>query len=1616
MRIFDQRFFVFLLFAVVFYSKTTAQMSGSFSVGSGGDYATISEAIADINSQGLSGDITLTISAGTYAERIDLSNLNNGAFTVTLEGETKQTTIISPPDQDAALIKAGIVMQATHNVTLRNLTYNMSEITDNPSVSPQNIYGIYMEDASNITLDETIVINSTVTGNKYEISSSVYLYNINNVSISANQFEGALYHIEFDYFTDLTISGNTFENASTHIRYFQGELSGGNRTPGNNLTVENNTFTGAFNGIQTSAGSDPSPSNLTMENNEFNYQEANAIRIAGYDAVDIVGNTITSDISGMNPMQISFLSGSEISNNVIETSEGGGGLDLYRSDDIQIYNNIVSSKGFPLELADMKNSEVIHNTFHRNGNNTLRLTVAWIYEGSNNLTLKNNIFSGPAMEMGDVENVAIDFLGNHVNLEQDHNLFDADLGIVVYGASNQTFINGTSIFHEDYDLSELSAWSARVSLDQHSQSLSPVFLDEIDFRIGNGDFRFGTFLSDYSTDIDGETRLEDFVDVGADQYCITIENTEAVSECESYEFAGLTLTESGEYVGEFVATNGCDSLVTLQLTILEPTAGSDDITAEGSYNWNGIIYSASGTYEQTLINQVGCDSVATLNLFIEPYFLEGNFVIGSSEEADFVNFTEAIADLQYATLTGDVMYSVEVGTYHDTLKISNINNGDFSIIFSGEDKATTILHPLDSIDESSSGILIDGTNHVTIQNLTFEMDDISDVSVSQNSIDTKGISVIDSDNITIDNLDLKNNSETSIYNSLTFYIATTLYANNVNELAISNCTFSGAASHITLGDHSNIDILENTFQVARNVIRNTTGGNNLLVELNDFSGPFRSVINLEEVDDVSILSNAIEGIDQVETWESIYLDIINNATIESNTISNVELGIYVRDGNIVAIGQNKVFSTLEEAFYVRDGEDITVTNNFFGGLVYVREPMTVDFVNNTVVCSSSKNRAVLIDYPNSLSGVNHSFVNNILVGGNEIETLVEIYNLSDPSVLTLNHNLYYLDDESGSKPLFTYEVVVGEDNVVTPYATLTEWRDAFSFDQHSQSFAPVFVDTDDFHISSEVDYRFGAFLSDHTLDIDGHLRVESVGVDVGADQNCDPCTLVWDGAWSNEIGPTGSDQAILVESYMTAEDGSFECNNLSVKSEALLQIAVDTHVDILGDVDCSGQISVLSGGSYLTYDGHTHTGNDVRVQRNTHYSDGKYSFVGSPVEQDAAVTATTLGSSVYQYDETQPYATNDGLDRWQPASGTLIPGKGYTQAFQQEILFIGKPNVGTITYSGTYTEDTNDASEGWNLVANPYTAAINVGDFLTANNTTGGVYIWDDNGSDTGRGTSADYIVANGTVATSTQSDPDANRYNQHLGSAQGFFVKLMDNTNTSIIFTEAMRSTGDNADDNFFRKENETPSYIRINLTADDGLFKQAIVGWMDDVYDEEVDRRFDAQVFNKSAEYAIYTFKANTALAIQGATLEKQEIPLGFNVAEYGTYQLEIDQNDFAGSELFLIDRLTNETIDLMSGNYSFHTEEGQFEDRFMLSTKAVAPLSNLSDRLSGVYAFDKTLNIKADDSEAKAYVLYSLSGRAIKVFKVSGDLQINLSYLPDGVYLVSDGEKAKKIILKQ
>ena len=93
----------------------------------------------------------------------------------------------------------------------------------------------------------------------------------------------------------------------------------------------------------------------------------------------------------------------------------------------------------------------------------------------------------------------------------------------------------------------------------------------------------------------------------------------AIKECDSYEWGDTTIYDSGTYTRHLKSVHGCDSLVTLIVTIGQSSLNTKDvITAYDSYTWiNGMTYTSSIKGPSGELSTVdGCDSLITLELTI----------------------------------------------------------------------------------------------------------------------------------------------------------------------------------------------------------------------------------------------------------------------------------------------------------------------------------------------------------------------------------------------------------------------------------------------------------------------------------------------------------------------------------------------------------------------------------------------------------------------------------------------------------------------------------------------------------------------------------------------------------------------------------------------------------------------------------------------------------------------------------------------------------------------------------------------------------------------------------------------------------------------------------------
>jgi len=91
------------------------------------------------------------------------------------------------------------------------------------------------------------------------------------------------------------------------------------------------------------------------------------------------------------------------------------------------------------------------------------------------------------------------------------------------------------------------------------------------------------------------------------------------STCNSYTLNNQVYNESGTYTQVVINAAGCDSIITLTLTITRVITFIDVTICQGQrFFAGGIFQTTTGIYGDTLVNRLGCDSVIITQLTVNP--------------------------------------------------------------------------------------------------------------------------------------------------------------------------------------------------------------------------------------------------------------------------------------------------------------------------------------------------------------------------------------------------------------------------------------------------------------------------------------------------------------------------------------------------------------------------------------------------------------------------------------------------------------------------------------------------------------------------------------------------------------------------------------------------------------------------------------------------------------------------------------------------------------------------------------------------------------------------------------------------------------------------------------
>jgi len=384
---------------------------------------------------------------------------------------------------------------------------------------------------------------------------------------------------------------------------------------------------------------------------------------------------------------------------------------------------------------------------------------------------------------------------------------------------------------------------------------------------------------------------------------------------------------------------------------------------------------------------------------------------------------------------------------------------------------------------------------------------------------------------------------------------------------------------------------------------------------------------------------------------------------------------------------------------------------------------------------------------------------------------------------------------------------------------------------------------------------------------------------------------------------------------------------------------------------------------------------EVTVKRHINHSGWQY--VSSPVSN--AKSDVFMGAALYSYNETK------GSWTAHQSGESLEIGKGYDVYVKKEnkvITFTGKMNTGTITRNITKT---TSGGQGYNLVGNPYPAAINwdAATGWTKTNVSNAIYVWDMKTNNI-----STYVNKAGT-----------NGGSNIIPATQAFFVLCTSTSGGSIKMTDAVKV---NDKPNFREAANENIFRVKI---SNGSRFDETLIRFdenasfnFDNEYDAEKMYSFDV------ATPQIYSFsKENIDLAISTMNLTSApvSVKLGFMANAEGKFSLNFGFEKFDPNiTVYLEDVVLNKIHDLKTGDYNFESTTGENNDRFIVhfvpvqvvnhENDTVNQTSSLSDEANSafcsIFANQKSILVKGNED---------LGYFEVKVFNMSGQEVVNSAF---------------------
>ena len=392
----------------------------------------------------------------------------------------------------------------------------------------------------------------------------------------------------------------------------------------------------------------------------------------------------------------------------------------------------------------------------------------------------------------------------------------------------------------------------------------------------------------------------------------------------------------------------------------------------------------------------------------------------------------------------------------------------------------------------------------------------------------------------------------------------------------------------------------------------------------------------------------------------------------------------------------------------------------------------------------------------------------------------------------------------------------------------------------------------------------------------------------------------------------------------------------------------------------------------------------------------------------------------FYYDEHDVNA--DWTAGWHEYNGaTMSVGEGYTVYYDRTpTVTLDRSTSGnfnstdvnkTLTYTGGSAAPV--IHRGWNFVGNPFPAYLDWDNAnWTKNNIYNSVYFWN--------GSSYSYYVGTPGEDPHDIDGIEVNGASKNIPPMQGFFVKVkeggddtQDQTGSITIPLNA-RTTDTHAYWKTSGLKTEI-DVIRITVSGNDKTDETAIrfveeaTSQIDADYDAF--KLFPGSWYGMPQIYSITSEGINAAINSLPGYYDELIIPVGFQTPASGIFTINIPTfNLDKSTKIYFEDIYENKIFEISNGlNYSFNSEDGEFNNRFRILFSVTTDVEDVNNELTNVniysYGTDIYLNSQTNEATLGDVEIVNISGAIVYHSNNTkeGLARINFNKYPAGTYIV-------------